>query len=93
MPEDPGLRLPPDPERWDIGNSLLSPSPIQITLTLATDPAGGGQELIVTARTSTGTLTGTMDRGGAQVLAASLTGKTAKMTGLIRPAGDGHHAP
>lgn len=82
----------PDPARWDIGNHLLAPGPIVLTTTLATSPADGASEIIATVRTTTGTLTGTLDRAAAEEWVRVLQVKLAKMPRIIlaRP---GHTAP
>lgn len=50
-----------DPSRWDIGNPLLAPGPIQLWLNLGTAP-DGATFLIATVRTTSGTLTGEIPR-------------------------------
>jgi hypothetical protein len=68
---------------WDPGNNLLGPAPAEMTLSLVNTPSG--QQLAMTIRTSSTTLTVFLSKGSGETWRDQLSGMLAQMNGLILP--------
>jgi hypothetical protein len=70
---------PPPQSVADPGNALLSETPAQLTLTIATGPLG--QRIVMTIRTSSATLTVFLNGADAKVWAAQLDNTAKQISG------------
>jgi hypothetical protein len=77
------MSTPQQPIPYDPGNALLGPQPAEMTLSLVNTPAG--QQMAMTIRTSTTTLTVFLAKDSGEQWRDQLSAMLAQMNGLILP--------